>query len=87
MGSHRLVLPRAGTFLLYVVSQHPGVEAAILEELDSLELSITPARPHPRPLTFGDLGRLTYLQAVVKVCTAHAPQMQIWQICKSSPCS
>ena len=70
-----LVLPCAGTFLLYVVSQHPEVEARILEELDSMELSITPARPNPRPLTFADLGRLTYLQAVVKACN-----------CKNTPC-
>ena len=32
----------AGTFFLYLVSQHPEVEARLLAELDSLGLSITP---------------------------------------------
>ena len=57
----------AGTFFLYLVSQHPEVEAGILAELDSLGLSITPERPKPRPLTYADLGKLTSLQATVKV--------------------
>ena len=82
VGTDGPVLLRAGTFLLYVVSQHPGVEAKIIEELDSLELSITPERPHPRPLTYADLGRLTYLQAVVKVLlmpvSAHQANQQMW---------
>lgn len=51
----------------YIISQHPEVEAKILEELDSLELSITPQRPRPRPLTYADLPKLAYLQAVIKV--------------------
>ncbi|CAL8465573.1 g5109 [Coccomyxa elongata] len=55
-----------GTFILYLISQHPEVEAKILEELDSMELSITSERPRPRPLTYPDLPKLTYLQAVIK---------------------
>ncbi len=65
-------LRKPGTFFLYLVSQHPAVEARILEELDALELSITPERPQPRRLTFADLGKLTYLQATVKVFTPAA---------------
>ena len=51
----------------YIISQHPEVEAKILEELDLLELSINPERPRPRPLTYADLPKLAYLQAVIKV--------------------
>ena len=51
----------------YLVSQNPEVEAKILAELDGLELSITPQRPHPRRMTYADMNRLTYLQATIKV--------------------
>ena len=57
----------AGTFFLYLVSQHPEVEARLLAELDSLGLSITPERPRPRALAYVDLGKLPYLQATIKV--------------------
>lgn len=50
----------------YLVSQHPAVEARVVAELDALELLVTPKRPHPRALEWADLGRLTYLQAVIK---------------------
>ena len=36
-------------------------------ELDALELLVTPRRPRPRALEWADLGRLAYLQAVIKV--------------------
>ena len=52
----------------YLISQHPEVEAKILAELDSLGLSTTPNRPRPRDLTYADLGRMPYLQAVIKAC-------------------
>eukprot|EP00884_Botryococcus_braunii_P006038 jgi/Botrbrau1/15435/Bobra.43_2s0060.1 len=55
-----------GTWILYTLSQYPEVEAKVLEELDSLELLVTPERPNPRSLEFADLGRLVYLQAVIK---------------------
>ena len=46
-----------------------------MAELDSLQLSITPQRRHPRKMTYADLNRLTYLQATIKVastlCAAH----------------
>ena len=51
----------------YLLSQHPEVEARLLEELDSLELLATDARPQPRSIQPTDLGRLTYLQAIIKV--------------------
>ncbi len=47
-----------------------------MAELDSLQLRITPQRRHPRKMTYADLNRLTYLQAVIKVatmlCAAHS---------------
>ena len=54
----------------YMVSQHPEVEQKLMAELDSLQLSITPQRRHPRKMTYADLNRLTYLQAVIKVASA-----------------
>jgi hypothetical protein len=48
------------------VSQHPAVENKIIAEMDSLGLSITAERPHPRKMTYADLGKLTYLQATIK---------------------
>ena len=43
------------------------VEASIVAELDDLDLLVTADRPQPRKLTYGDLNKLVYLQAVVKV--------------------
>jgi len=51
----------------YLISQHPEVEGKILDELDALGLSITPQRPHPRDMVYTDLGKMVYLQAVIKV--------------------
>jgi hypothetical protein len=51
----------------YLISQHPDVEQKILAELDALELTITSERPQPRNLTYADLNKLPYLQAVIKV--------------------
>ena len=48
------------------MSQHPEVENKIIAELDSLGLSITAERPHPRKMTYADVGKLTYLQATIK---------------------
>ena len=49
------------------MSQHPEIEAKIVEELDSLELLVTPTRPRPRSVEYADLAKLDYLQCVVKV--------------------
>ena len=54
------------------MSQHPEVEKELMAELDRLQLSITPQRRHPRKMTYADLNRLIYLQATIKVATAHA---------------
>lgn len=51
----------------YLISQHPEVEAKIVEELDSLELLITPERPRPREMVYADLSKMVYLNAVIKV--------------------
>lgn len=51
----------------YTISQHPRVEAKVVEELERLELLVTPERPQPRPLEYADLARLTYLNCVIRV--------------------
>ncbi len=38
-----------------------------MEELESLELTITPDRPTPRPMVYADLSKMVYLNAVIKV--------------------
>ena len=49
------------------MSQHPEIESKIVEELDNLELLVTPTRPQPRSVEYADLAKLEYLQCVVKV--------------------
>jgi fatty acid synthase len=56
----------AMTWTTYLVSQHPGVEARLVAELDAEGLLATPTRPHPRPVSYADLARLPYLAAVCK---------------------
>ena len=51
----------------YTIQQHPEVEAKLLAELDAAGLLVTADRPHPRPMEYADLGRLTYLTWVCKV--------------------
>ena len=53
------------------MSQHPAVEARLAAELDAAGLLVTRARPEPRALAHADLGRLTYLQCVLKVASPH----------------
>ncbi len=50
-----------------MISQHPEVEARIVEELQSLDLLATPQRPRVRQLQHADLSRLTYLSCAIKV--------------------
>ncbi len=49
------------------MSQHPQVEAKIVEELKSLDLLATPEQPQPRAIQWDDVPKLTYLTAVIKV--------------------
>lgn len=51
----------------FCMSQHPEVEARVVSELDSLGLLATRERPQPRALQFEDLGKLAYLNLVIKV--------------------
>ena len=50
-----------------MLTQNPEVEAKVVAELDSLELLVTADRPNPRKVTYADLAKLEYLQAVIKV--------------------
>ncbi len=56
------------SWTLYLVSQHPEVEAKVAAELAQHGLLATPGNPNPRPVQWDDLGKLTYLNAVIKVC-------------------
>ncbi len=61
---------RAGhtaAWVVFCVSQAPDVEARIVEELASLDLLATRARPAPRPIQWEDTGKLAYLNNVIKV--------------------
>ncbi len=49
------------------ISQHPEVEARIVDELRGLGLLATPQQPQPRALEHADLSKLTYLSCAVKV--------------------
>ncbi|KAG1669637.1 hypothetical protein FOA52_010797 [Chlamydomonas sp. UWO 241] len=46
--------------------QHPAELARLEEELDAFGLLKTPTRPEPRAVEWDDLGRMTYLNAVIK---------------------
>ncbi|KAK9827618.1 hypothetical protein WJX81_006830 [Elliptochloris bilobata] len=70
----------SGAWTLYLLSQYPEVEARVVAELDALELLVTPARPQPRELEWADLGRLTYLQAVIKEVLRMYPPVGLGQI-------
>lgn len=61
-----------GTWALYLISQHPEVEARVAAELDAAELLVTSARPEPRRCCYDDLARLPYLKCVIKVSVASA---------------
>lgn len=47
-----------------LLAAHPEQERALAAELDAARLLATPANPSPRPMTFSDLPRLTYLDGV-----------------------
>ena len=52
----------------FLLSQHPEVEARVVQELQRLGLCASAQRLEPRQLAYADLAELAYLQAVVKVC-------------------
>ncbi|KDD73489.1 cytochrome P450, partial [Helicosporidium sp. ATCC 50920] len=54
------------SFASWLIAAHPHVEARICEELASLGLLATAAKPIPRAVEWEDLGKLKYLNAVVK---------------------
>ena len=49
------------------MSQHPEVEAKIVEELKQHDLLATIEQPNPRAIQWDDIPKLTYLNAVIKV--------------------
>ena len=51
----------------YLISQYPEVEAKILAELEGLQLLKTAQNLEPRGMSYADLSKLTYLNAVIKV--------------------
>ncbi|BDA47645.1 Cytochrome P450 3A28 [Coccomyxa sp. Obi] len=51
---------------VFMITQHPEVEAKVLAELDALGLLVTPERPNPRPLEYDDLTKLTYTNNCIK---------------------
>ncbi|CAL5223031.1 g5486 [Coccomyxa viridis] len=54
------------SWTLYLISQHPEVDAKLAAELDEAGLLVTPQRPAPRAMDYADLARLTYLGWVCK---------------------
>ena len=53
---------------LYLVSQHPRVEAKVVEELARHGLLATPQKPQPRLPLYEDLAKLSYLRCVIEAC-------------------
>ena len=54
-------------WVVFSVSQHPEVEAKIVEELRQHDLLATAEQPNPRAFQWDDIPKLTYLNAVIKV--------------------
>ena len=51
---------------LYLLARHPEARAKVEAELDSLGLLVTPQRPRPRVMEYGDMAWLRYLGFVMK---------------------
>ena len=65
----------------FAISQHPEVEEKVVAELAEHSLLATEDNPNPRTLAYPDLGKLVYLQAVIKVCSSTCrgtPQFSDW---------
>ncbi|BDA43361.1 Cytochrome P450 4e2 [Coccomyxa sp. Obi] len=54
------------SFTLALLATHPAAQRAVAAELQKAGLLATPAQKIPRQLTYADLSRLPYLDAVVK---------------------
>ncbi len=52
----------------YFLATHPKAMARLEGELDAVGLLKTAANPQPRTITFADIGKLHYLDLVIKVC-------------------
>ena len=69
-----------GTWALFLLAQHPEVEAKLAAELDAAGLLVTADRPQPRALEWADLGGLVYLQAVIKARPTPFHALLCWRI-------
>ncbi len=66
--------------LRYLISQHPEVEERIVQEL--AEHQLMPAKDGSlRDMQYEDLGRLTYLNAVIKVLHNAAAHCMNCKLC------
>ena len=71
------------SWTLYLISQHPEVEAKLVAELEQAGLLATPQQPEPRALQYADLSKLTYLNMVIKARSSHprtAPLRRMHQV-------
>lgn len=64
-------------WVLYCISQHPEVEKRILDELEEAGLLACAGNPKPRPIQWDDLGKLRYLDAVIKVPFPFTPPLPL----------
>lgn len=51
------------------IAEHEDVRNKVLEELDMNGLLVTENRPRPRPVTYNDALKLSFLAATIKVRT------------------
>ena len=52
----------------YFLAKNPKAMAKLEAELDEAGLLVTPSNPTPRAFSFSDIGKLHYLDHVIKVC-------------------
>ena len=72
---------------LYFLTKHPEVMAALEAELDAAGLLFTPQRPQPRQFTYADIGKLPYLDAVIKARLAPSSPAHILGPLPACSCS
>ena len=77
----RRCIAYCGCTCRYLISQHPEVEKKILAELEELQLLQTAQNPKAREMTYADLSKLTYLNAVIKVLQCCPLLPSRWLIC------